>query len=312
MKILLTGATGFVGKSVRKKLNDHTVLLTSRSEVSDSSNKFFQKTISSTEDFSECLDNVDVVIHTAARVHQMNDQSEDPLSEFMETNCFGTLNLAKQAADANVKRFIFISSIKVNGEKTKAGFPFKFDDPRQADDPYGKSKAEAELGLLKVADETKLEVTILRPPLIYGPGVKANFRALMMLASKNLPLPLGSIGNKRSFVAIDNLVDLIVTCINHPKAVNQVFLVSDDCDVSTSQLLSTMTEAFGKKARLISMKTTFLKVVAGAFGKRAIADRLCDDLQLDIEHTKTTLGWKPVISMTAGVRLCAFHISNDK
>lgn len=311
MKILLTGATGFVGKSLHKQLDDHTVIMTSRSVIPGNITHSFKKTISSTEDFSECLNDVDIVIHTAARVHQMNDHSENPLSEFMETNCFGTLNLARQAAISGVKRFIFLSSIKVNGEQSHPGKPFRFDDPRRAVDPYGKSKAEAELGLLKIADDTQLEVTIIRPPLVYGPGVKANFAALLKLASKNLPLPLGSVSNRRSFVALDNLVSLIVTCIDHPKAANQVFLVSDDSDVSTPTLFTIMVEAFGKKSLLFNINPILLKGVARLIGKGPMIDRLCKDLRLDIEHTKNLLDWAPVISLVDGVKVCVSDLVSN-
>jgi UDP-glucose 4-epimerase len=304
MKILLTGATGFVGKAVQNKLDDHIVLLTSRTVMFNEYSRSFEKTMSGTENFSDCLDGVDVVIHAAARVHQMNDLADDPSAEFMETNCFGTLNLASQAVKAGVKRFIFLSSIKVNGEQSRAGKPFRFDDPRKAEDPYGKSKAEAELGLLKIAAETDLEVTIIRPPLVYGPGVRANFAALLKLASKNVPFPLGSVDNKRSFVALDNLVSLIVTCVDHPKAANQVFLVSDDNDLSTSKLFSIMVGAFGKKARLVKINPSILKSFARLIGKGPMIDRLCDDLRLDIEHTKVSLDWTPVVSTVEGIKFC--------
>ena len=310
LNILLTGATGFVGKAVRQKLTNHSVRLSSRNEPMDHSDQFFKKTISSMEDFSDCLDNVDIVIHTAARVHQMNDKSEDPLSEFMETNCSGTLNLARQAAKAGVKRFVFLSSIKVNGEKTVPGFPFRFDDIPATLDAYGTSKAEAEKGLLEIALNTNLEVVIIRPPLVYGPGVKANFQSLMKISQRNLPLPLGAVNNKRSFVALDNLVDLINICVDHPNAVNKVFLVSDDSDISTSELLKMMANAFEKKARLLSISPRLLKLVARVLGKRSIIDRLCDDFQVDIQHTKDTLDWKPHISMLEGIRRCADHIKN--
>jgi len=312
LKILLTGAFGFVGKSIQSKLRKHVVTLTSRSEEIENLSRFFRKTISSSENFSDCLSNVDVVIHTAARVHQMDDLAEDPLVEFMETNCFGTLNLARQAAQAGVKRFIFLSSIKVNGEESQSGRPFRFDDPRMPKDPYGISKAKAEEGLLKIAAETRLEVTIIRPPLVYGPDVKANFATLLKLASKNVPLPLGSVHNKRSFVALDNLVNLIVTCIDHPKAANQVFLISDDNDVSTSKLFSIMVEVFDKKARLINVSPHFLRLIAKLIGKEEVIDRLCGDLSVDIRHTKNTLDWSPVVSLTDGVKKCVSHSLNTK
>ena len=312
MKLLLTGSTGFLGRALQKKLDDHLVILTSRRDEMENSSRFVRKTISSAENFSDCLNDVDVVIHTAARVHQMNDLAEDPQKEFMETNCFGTLNLARQAAKAGVKRFIFISSIKVHGEESHSGRPFSFDDPRMPKDPYGISKAKAEEGLLKIAAETRLEVTIIRPPLVYGPNVKANFAALLKLASKNVPLPLGSVNNKRSFVALDNLVNLIVTCIDHPKAANQVFLISDDNDVSTSKLFSIMVEAFGKKARLINVSPHFLRLIAKLIGKEEVIDRLCGDLSIDIRHTKNTLDWTPVVSLVDGVKICVSHSLNNK
>jgi UDP-glucose 4-epimerase len=312
MKILLTGGNGFVGKYLQTKLYDHTLVLTSRGNVLGNSPKYFKKTISSKESFEDCLMDVEVVIHAAARVHQMNDLAEDPQKEFMETNCFGTLNLARQAAQAGVKRFIFLSSIKVNGEESDSGSPFSFDDPRMPKDPYGISKAKAEEGLLKIAAETRLEVTIIRPPLVYGPNVKANFAALLKLASKNVPLPLGSVNNKRSFVALDNLVNLIVTCINHPKAANQVFLVSDDNDVSTSKLFSIMVEAYGKKARLINVSPHFLRLIAKLIGKEEMIDRLCGDLSVDIRHTKNTLDWTPVVSLVDGVKICVSNSLSNK
>ena len=301
-----------MGRSLQKKLDSHLVILTSRSDKIENSSRFFRKTISSIENFSDCLNDVEVVIHTAARVHQMNDLAEDPQKEFMETNCFGTLNLARQAAQAGVKRFIFLSSIKVNGEESHSGRPFRFDDPRMPKDPYGISKAKAEEGLLKIAAETRLEVTIIRPPLVYGPDVKANFAALLKLASKNVPLPLGSVNNKRSFVALDNLVNFIVTCIDHPKAANQVFLISDDNDVSTSKLFSIMVEAFGKKARLINVSPHFLRLIAKLIGKEEVIDRLCGDLSVDIRHTKNTLDWTPVVSLVDGVKICVSHSLNNK
>lgn len=312
MKILLTGENGFVGKHLQTKLHDHTLVLTSRGNILENSTKHFKKNISSNESFADCLKGVEVVIHTAARVHKINDFSENPLVDFMETNCFGTLNLARQAADFGVKRFIFLSSIKVNGERTQSNKSFRFDDARKGEDDYAKSKAEAELGLLKIAAESQLEVVIIRPPLVYGPGVKGNFATLLKFASKNLPLPLDSIENKRSFVGIDNLVSLIFTCIDHPKAANQIFLVSDDNDMSTPELFTIIVEAFGNKARLFKASPSFLKRVANLIGKKSMIDRLCDDLRLDIQHTKDSLNWTPVVSTAEGVKLCVSKIITNK
>ena len=307
MKLLLTGSTGFLGNVLKSELNEHELILTSRSSDDSSPLIFFKKNISKEEDFSDCLKDVEVVIHTAARVHQMNDISKDPLKEFMETNCFGTLNLANQASKAGVKRFIFISSIKVNGEKSFPNQPFKFDDLKQPKDPYGISKAKAEEGLIKIADDSDLEVTIIRPPLVYGPNVKANFASLLKLAKINVPFPFGSVHNSRSFVAIENLVNLIITCINHPKAANQIFLVSDDCDVSTPQLYSLMVKAWGKKPRIVKIRTEFLRFIGNIFGKEDIIDRLCEDLTIDICHTKNTLKWSPIVTLEDGIKNCVMN-----
>lgn len=310
LNILLTGGNGFIGKAVCKKLDNHSLTLISRKKPLNNNANFFKKTISSNTDFFDCLKDIDVIIHAAARVHQMNDRSKDPLSAFMEVNCHGTINLAKQAAIAGVKRFIFISSIKVNGEKTEPGIPFRFDDIPSTLDPYGVSKYKAEIGLQKIAQDTELDIVIIRPPLVYGPGVKANFQSLMSISQRNLPLPLGAVKNKRGFVAINNLVDLIITCIDHPNAPNNIFLVSDDSDISTAELIRMIANAFGKKAYLLNIDPRFLKFVAKILGKNSVIDRLCDDFQIDIQHTKDTLDWKPATSMVEGIRMCVEHFKN--
>ncbi len=310
MKILLTGGNGFIGQHLQTKLHEHDLVLTSRRNINTA--KYFKKNISSKENFADCLKDVEVIIHTAARVHRMSDTSKNSSLDYMETNCLGTLNLAKQAANFGVKRFIFLSSIKVNGERTQPYKPFRFDDLRKPKDDYAKSKAEAEIGLLQIAEETQLEIVIIRSPLVYGPGVKANFANLLKFASKNFPLPLGSIKNKRAFVAIDNLASLIIYCIDNPKAANQLFLVSDDNDISTSQLFTIMVEAYGKKPRIFKVSPMLLKMVARLIGKKPIIDRLCEDLTIDIEHTKKSLNWKPVISTDEGVKLCIPRIINRK
>ena len=311
MKILLTGATGFVAKGVLAKLNKYKIRLTSKSKIPYNFDDFFQKKISSTTDFSDCLKNIDLVIHTAARVHQMRDKSKDPLIDFMEINCYGTLNLAMQAAEAGVKRFIFISSIKVNGEKTISGMPFRHDDIVNTNDPYAVSKYKAEVGLLEIAKNYDMEVVIIRPPLVYGPGVKGNFKSLMNLSKKNIPLPLGSIKNKRSFVALENLVDLILICIDHPNAANKIFLISDDSDISTPRLIKLISNAFGSKVWLININTKLLKLFAKLIGKESIVNRLCDDFEIDIKHTKDTLSWTPPISMEQGITLCVDDIKDN-
>ncbi|KKO47837.1 hypothetical protein VT06_14685 [Arsukibacterium sp. MJ3] len=302
--ILLTGATGFVGRAVASELKTSELRLLSRKDPHIAEGIFCKAEISSSSVHLIYLDKVDVVVHSAARVHVMADTAVDPLEEYRAVNVAGTLNLARQAAVAGVKRFIFVSSVKVNGEATTDGETFRCDDEPKPEDPYGISKAEAECGLREISIETGMEVVIIRPPLVYGPGVKANFASMLKFASKNLPLPLGAIHNKRSMVALDNLVDLIVTCIDHPKAANQTFLVSDDRDVSTTQLLQMMTRAAGKKPWLLPVPMSWLKFAGKLTGKQAVVDRLCGNLQVDISHTKTTLGWSPPITVEEGIARC--------
>ena len=242
--------------------------------------------LSSTTDWSPALQMIDTVVHCAARVHVMNNQSSDPLTEFRNVNVDGTLNLARQAAAAGVRRFIFISSIKVNGEGTALGAPYLADAQPAPDDPYGISKMEAEQGLRALAAETGMDVVIIRPVLVYGPGVKANFLRMMRWLNKGVPLPLGAIDNRRSLVALDNLVDLIITCLDHPAAANQIFLVSDGEDLSTTELLCRMGLALGRPARLIPVPVSLLTAGAALLGRRDMAQRLCGSLQVDISKRK--------------------------
>ncbi|MCF4009288.1 UDP-glucose 4-epimerase family protein [Rheinheimera sp. UJ63] len=304
MNIVVTGHTGFVGQALVNAISEHSLRLVGRRKLPEQTEKFYEKSINPKTDFSDCLESADVVIHAAARVHVMEDAAADPLAAYRVVNVDGTLNLASQAAALGVKRFIFISSIKVNGEGTLPARPYTPFDQTNASDPYGVSKAEAEVGLKQIAADTGMEVVVIRPPLVYGPGVKANFAAMLKFAKKNLPLPLGAIHNCRSMVALDNLVDLIITCIDHPKAANQTFLVSDDRDISTTELLQMMTRAAGKKPWLIPLPMSWFKLVGKLTGKRAIVDRLCGNLQVDIRHTKDTLGWKPPVSVEEGISRC--------
>jgi len=235
----------------------------------------------------------------------MSDTAADPLDEFRRVNVQGTLNLARQAAAAGVKRFAFVSSIKVNGESTQLGAPFKADDVPAPNDAYGLSKMEAEHGLREIALQTGIDVVIIRPPLVYGPGVKANFAAMMRWLQRGAPLPLGAIHNQRSLVALDNLVDLIVTCLSHPAAANQTFLVADGEDVSTTGLLRRMGQALGRPARLVPVPASWLKLAAAMVGKPDVAQRLCGSLQVDIEKTRRLLGWTPPISLDEGLKKAA-------
>jgi UDP-glucose 4-epimerase len=256
-------------------------------------------------DWTVALEGVSAAIHCAARVHVMQETTADPLTEFRRVNVQGTLNLARQAAAAGVRRFVFVRSIKVNGESTQPGAPFKADDAPAPLDAYGVSKMEAEQGLRELAGQTGIEVIIIRPPLVYGPGVKANFAAMMHWLKRGVPLPLGAIHNQRSLVALDNLVALLMTCLTHPAAANQTFMVSDGEDVSTTELLLRMGQAMGKPARLLPVPASWLKLAAALIGKPDVAQRLCGSLQVDISKTRELLGWVPPVSLDEGLRRAA-------
>ena len=257
-----------------------------------------------TPDYEDCLKGVECIVHAAARAHIMKDEVADPLAEYRRINVDGTLNLARQAVDAGVKRFIFISSIKVNGEQTPLGQPFTPDDTPAPEDAYGISKWEAEQGLQNLASETGIEIVIIRPPLVYGPGVKGNFASIMKLVAKGLPLPLGAINNQRSLVALDNLVDLIITCIDHPAAANQVFLAGDGQDLSTTELLHGVAKAMDKPSRLIPIPASLLMLGATLLGQKTVAQRLLGSLQVDISKARHILGWEPPITVEEGLRRC--------
>jgi nucleoside-diphosphate-sugar epimerase len=232
----------------------------------------------------------------------MNEMDADPLAEFRRVNVEATANLARQAVAAGVRRFVYLSSIKVNGEFTETGCPFTADDVPAPEDPYGVSKYEAEQLLRQIASDSGMEVVIIRPPLVYGPGVKANFESMMVWLFRGVPLPLGALShNRRSLVALDNLVDLIVTCLNHPAAANETFLVSDGEDLSTVDLLKRMGAALGHPARLFHMPPPVLRLGAQLVNKPGIYQRLCGSLQLDIAKTKQLLGWVPPVSVNEGL-----------
>ncbi|WP_244157160.1 UDP-glucose 4-epimerase family protein [Phytopseudomonas argentinensis] len=307
---MVTGGSGFVGRTLLERLHQegYGLIAPSRAALVQAPVGVVNPLVgglAADVDWSASLEGAAVVIHSAARVHVMNDTAADPLVEFRKANVDGTLSLARQAAAAGVQRFIFISSIKVNGEGTELGHPYRADDTPDPQDPYGVSKMEAEQGLRALAGETGMDVVIIRPVLVYGPGVKANFRSMMSWLRKGVPLPLGATGNKRSLVAVDNLVDLIATCINHPAAANQTFLVSDGEDLSTTQLLQRMGKALGRPARLLPVPASLLQAGAVMLGRRAIAQRLCGSLQVDIGKTRELLGWAPPVSVDDALRKTA-------
>ncbi|EKO3729827.1 SDR family oxidoreductase [Vibrio metschnikovii] len=314
-RVLLTGANGFVGKQLNSVIiNTYQVLSAVRDKRSVSFGECVKiPDIDKNTQWGNALSGVHCIIHCAARVHIMNDDSSDPLSEFRAVNTEGTLNLARQAAKTGVKRFIFLSSIKVNGESTSGRQSFTAFDTRSPEDPYGQSKAEAEEQLLELGKQTGMEIVIIRPTLVYGPGVKANFASLMSLVAKGISLPFGRItNNKRSLVSVDNLVDLIITCIDHPKAANQVFLVSDDHDVSTSEMVREMAIALGKPSWQLPVPIWCYNLAGKLFNKSDIVDRLVGSLQVDISHTKETLGWSPPQTLQEGFNKTALAFLNSK
>ncbi|MNP06006.1 3 beta-hydroxysteroid dehydrogenase/Delta 5--_4-isomerase [compost metagenome] len=312
MRILLAGASGFVGRGLIPLLlkQRHEVTAAVRQMTADIDSRAKQGLIdglSVEQDWRSLLKGQEAVIHLAARVHVMSDNSSDPLAEYRKVNVGGTLNLARQAVDAGIKRFIFISSVKVNGEGTTLGAPYSADTQAAPSDPYGVSKMEAEQGLRALAAETDMEVVIIRPVLVYGPGVQANVLSMMRWLHKGVPLPFGAIHNRRSLVALDNLVDLIVTCVAHPAAANQTFLVSDGEDLSTTMLLRRMGTALGKPARLLSVPSWMLETAATMLGKKALAQRLCGSLQVDISKTRELLGWAPPVTVDEALKKTAKH-----
>ena len=309
MKALVTGGNGFVGDAVWRRLNAmssvQAVRSMRRADAFTDAGAVVVGDLCAQTDWSIALAGVDAVVHAAARVHVMAETTTNPLNEFRRVNVQATLSLARQAAAAGVRRLVFVSSIKVNGEATQPGHPFTADDVPAPLDDYGVSKMEAEKGLRELAAHSNMEVVIVRPSLVYGAGVKANFAAMMRWIKRGIPLPVGAIHNLRSLVALDNLVDLIITCLMHPAAANQTFLVSDGEDLSTTQLLRRMGAALGKPARLIPVPVSVLKLGAALVGKPELAQRLCGSLQVDMSKTRELLGWTPPFSVDEGLKKAA-------
>lgn len=306
--VILTGASGFVGSALLDLLRSRSreVRPIVRQERGLAGAVAVGEIGLSTE-WSKALQGADSVVHLAARVHVMDERSSDPLAEFRKVNVEGTLHLAREAVVHGVRRFVYISSLKVNGEASRPGVPFTADDVPAPSDPYSISKHEAEQGLLALARETGLEVVIIRPPLVYGAGVKANFLRMMRWLYRGVPLPFGAIVNRRSLVALDNLIDLIVVCIDHPAAINQIFLVGDGEDLSTTELLKHIAAALGKPARLLPIPQNIFKIGLKLVGKGDVAQRLCSSLSADISKARTLLGWIPPVGVDEALRKTARH-----
>ena len=311
MLTLVTGPSGFVGTGlIQHLLRDpaQQVVAAYRSTAArrfDRVEAIQVGELAAHTDWRKALVGVDTVVHLAARVHVMHDTVDEPLAAFRRVNVDGSLRLGAQAAAAGVRRFVYVSSIKVNGEATTSGQPFRAGDEPRPHDPYGVSKHEAELGLRQLAGATGMELVVVRPPLVYGPGVRANFRSMMGWLKRGIPLPFGAIDNRRSLVALDNLCDLLVTCTRHPAAAGQTFLAGDGEDVSTTQLLARLGEALGHAARLVPLPPALLRTMFGALGKADISQRLFSSLQVDISATRDRLGWQPPISLDEGLRRAA-------
>jgi len=306
-RVLVTGGQGFVGNALAAGAlaAGFSVRISSRQTLIPAEGRLECSQVGdlgATTDWVAALEGVEAVVHCAGRAHVLHDMAADPLAAFRIVNLDGTLNLARQSVEAGVKRFVFISSIGVNGVQTEPGNPFSEVDEPNPHNAYSLSKWEAEQGLLRIADETGLEVVIIRPPLVYGCNAPGNFGALMRAVQRGWPLPLGVVHNQRSLVVLDNLVDFIVTCITHPQAANQIFLVSDGQDLSTTDLVRGMAQAAGVPARLLPVPVWALQAGATLLGKGDAVQRLCGNLQVDISKARGLLGWVPPVSVEEGLR----------
>ena len=304
LSVLITGANGFVGKALTSELVQHgqyvqAAVRSENAHVGDLHRRVVGEMNAQTK-WTDALVGIDVVIHLAARVHVMNDVSADPLAEFRKVNLHGTENLARQAASAGVKRLVYVSSIKVNGEGTEES-PYSESDAADPQDPYGISKWEAEQALHRISQETGLEVVIVRPPLVYGPGVKGNFISLFKAIDKGLPLPLAGARNARSLVYVGNLVDALITCATKAEAAGQTYLVSDGKAVSTAELVSEIARALGRKDRSFYFPPSILSAVAGLLGKTAQVDRLFGSLRVDSSKLGQQLAWTPPYTLQQGL-----------
>jgi nucleoside-diphosphate-sugar epimerase len=305
MRIAVTGANGFVGRRLVRDLAaaGHFVTGASRRPLEGlTANSAWVQApdLGGSADWRQAMAGCDAVVHAAARVHVMEDRAADPLAAYRAANVEGTLALARQAAEGAVRRFVFISSIKVNGEETAPGTPFRADDPPAPVDPYGISKAEAEAGLFALGRSSGMEIVVLRPVLVYGPGVRANFAAMIRAVERGLPLPLASVRNRRSLLFVGNLASLALAALKSPAAAGRVLLASDGEDLSTPEMLRRLGAAAGRPARLVPLPPGLIRAAAGLLGKGAQAQRLLGSLQVDLEPTRSALGWEPPFTVDQG------------
>jgi len=310
-RVLVTGANGFVGRALCARLasGGMEVAGAARKDHANEVRAFGARPVvigdlDSQTDWMAAMTGIDCVVHLAARVHVMREVESDPLAAFRAVNTFGSERLALQAAAAGVRRFVYISTIKVNGEYTE-NKPFSEQDKPQPSDPYAVSKWEAEQALRRLAVESGLEVVVVRPPLVYGPGVKGNFLSLMRLVHKGIPLPLGRCDNRRSLLGLDNFVDFLAMCIDHPACPGRTFVLSDGEDLSTPDLIRNLAAAMGRPARLLSIPSTWLEFAASLLDRRDVYQRLCGSLQVDSSFARRSLGWSPPQTVDAGLTATA-------
>jgi len=314
MKVLITGANGFIGRSI---LSTNINGISYRQVVRNTSENFlnfhetfFLNSISSETDWSEILENIDAIVHLAGRAHVLRKGGNDPSSEYKKVNVDGTINLVKQAILAGVKRFIFMSSIKVNGETTSKDRPFTPEDKENPMDPYAESKYKAEKELIRLTQREMMDYVILRPTLVYGSGVKANFLSLVKWIEKSLPLPFGAVRNLRSFLAVGNLVDFIHLCLKHNSAANQIFLVSDGAPISTSQLVEKIKLSTGSSSLNIPVNSNLLRIIFRLIGRKEMSWRLLDSMVVDISKNKNLLGWKPATLIEESLKITSENLDN--
>lgn len=297
MRFFVTGASGFVGSALSSELKlrgiDVRSILRTQQEINGST------------DWRDVLQGVSVVIHLAARVHVMHENAANPLAEFRKVNVEGTEHLARSAAAAGVKRLVYVSSIKVNGEETIGGQRYSEESAPFTRDPYGVSKWEAEQALQRVAAETGLEVVIIRPPLVYGTGVKGNFAQMLSAVSRRIPLPFAAVGNQRSLIYVGNLVDALITCAMHPVAAGKTYLICDGEDISTPELLNSLGAEMGRSARLFQCPMWLLSMMGKITGRTDQLRRLVGSLQIDSHKIRRELNWKPPYSLQQGLKITA-------
>jgi nucleoside-diphosphate-sugar epimerase len=303
MKLLLTGASGFVGKVLCDSLllNNHEIAVASRNKSIDDRRvkTVFISALDGETAWEDSLKGIEAVVHLAARAHVLAETSLKPLDEFRKVNTQGTLHLANCAAKAGVKRFVFLSSIGVNGNKSTT--PFNESSAPQPVEPYALSKLETEEGLRKIADDTGMEFVIVRPPLVYGPNCPGNFLALLRLVYRGIPLPFGTINNKRSLIGVHNLTDFLVQCVERSEAANKTFLIADDMDISTPDLMRVLAKAMSRPAFLFPMPYQLLYATAVLVGKASVLDKVSGTLQVDSSFARKTLGWNQPFPLYQGL-----------